>query len=235
VTEPEAVEYLPGRLADVYPAPDGSPVLLLWHGSGGDERDVLRPLASAVAAAGVAVVVPDWRLYSPDLGRRELLASLEYALSYAADFGGDQGRVALAGWSAGAAAAAGLTLRPEVYGGWRPVGLAGLAGAYGMWAPTTGSAPLDDAATTDTPPVPVRLAHGTRDEVVGVESSRSFADALRARGWPVTLDEPAVDHAGAVLTEYDPSIRRCRPSERPEVVAARDAVVDAVVRAARAS
>lgn len=227
---PEPVEYLPGRLADVYPGePDGSgPVVLLWHGSGGDERDVLRPLASAVAAAGAVVFVPDWRLDSADRGRRHLLASLEYALSYAADFGGDPLRVALAGWSAGAAAAAGVALRPEVYGGWRPVALVGLAGAYAMTAPTTGTVPLTDAATSDAAPVPTRLVHGTRDDVVGVASSRRFAEALRARGWPVSLDEPAVDHAGIALTEYDPATSRCRPSERPEVEAARATIVGAV-------
>jgi predicted esterase len=233
VTEPEVVEYLPGRLADVYPAPDGSPVLLLWHGSGGDERDVLRPLAAAVAAAGVVVVVPDWRIDAADSGRRHLLVSLEYTLSYAADFGGDPARVALAGWSAGAAAAVGLALRPDVFGGWRPTGVAGLAGAYAARAATTASRPIDDAAATTAAGVSVRLVHGTLDDVVPVECSRALAEALRARGWPVTLDEPPLDHAGIVLTEYDPAISRCRPSTRPEVAAARDAIVRAVVGAAR--
>ena len=76
---------------------------------------------------------------------------------------------------------------------------------------------------------PHRHAHGTRDEIVPVERSRELATALRARGWSVSLDEPDVDHAGIVLTEYDPVTRRCLPSQRPDVAATRATVVDAIV------
>jgi predicted dienelactone hydrolase len=45
------------------------PVVLLWHGVGPDERDVLEPLARATAALGLMVFVPDWQSDAPDGGR----------------------------------------------------------------------------------------------------------------------------------------------------------------------
>ncbi|BAJ31914.1 MULTISPECIES: hypothetical protein [Kitasatospora] len=57
------------------PLPAALPAVLLWHGRGADEREVLAPLARAAAALGVLVVVPDWRPDGPDGGRADLLAS----------------------------------------------------------------------------------------------------------------------------------------------------------------
>jgi len=55
-----AEEYQRGRLIEVVRPVDAraAPVVLLWHGSGPDERDALVPLAASIAARGpVAVAV----------------------------------------------------------------------------------------------------------------------------------------------------------------------------------
>ena len=62
------VPYGLGKALDVYrPGNDAVvPVVLLWHGVGPDERDVLGALATAAAERGVMVLVPDWRRDSAD-------------------------------------------------------------------------------------------------------------------------------------------------------------------------
>ncbi|MEU1309579.1 alpha/beta hydrolase [Streptomyces cinnamoneus] len=230
-----------GKLVDVHrpaPAPAAGPVptVLLWHGTGPDERDVLRPLATAVAALGALVLVPDWRSDEPDRGRAHLLASLEYARARAASFGGDGERMVLAGWSAGAPAALGVALHPEVAGGWRPSAVVGIASRYDVPARTTGTPPLTDlaAGTPGVPvPVPVALVHGTADALMDPAHSRAARDALMAHRWPVLSEEiPGADHAGAIMTEYDPARGRCRPSEDERVRAAGELTARTIARAA---
>lgn len=135
-----------GQALDVYRRGDLQeplPVVLLWHGRGADERDVLAPLASAVAAEGVLVLVPDWRPDAPDGGRSHLAESVAFARRDAGRFGGDPERFVLAGWSLGAKAAIGVALNPEGLDGWRPTAVVGIAGGYGSAAPTTGDVSLD--------------------------------------------------------------------------------------------
>lgn len=203
------IEYADGRRLDVH-RPEGvhdGATVLLWHGSGPDERDVLAPLGRRVAAAGVVVIVPDWRSDAADGGRGDLLGSLRWARSHAAEHGGHTHRIVLAGWSLGARAAAGVVTRPEVVGGWRPRALVGLAASYDEPAPITGSTPLEDLGRT--PPLATWLVHGTRDEVVAPEGSRRLAAALVDAGWPVRFTEPVTDHAGVIGTRYDRGRRLC--------------------------
>ena len=101
--------YRPGRIAA---ATGPEPVVLLWHGVGPDERDVLEPLARATAALGAMVFVPDWRSDAPDGGRANLLGSVSFTRQQAPGLGGDAEAIALAGWSRGGRAAAGLAVRP---------------------------------------------------------------------------------------------------------------------------
>ncbi|MEV5505677.1 alpha/beta hydrolase [Streptomyces orinoci] len=213
-----------GKSIDIYrPAAPSAPLptVLLWHGIGPDEREVLRPLATAVAAAGVVVLVPDWRSDAPDGGRAHLLDSLAFCRERAESLGGDAQRITLAGWSAGAPAALGVALHPEVAEGWRPAAVVGLASRYDRPARTTGIPPLDDLAAGRLPtPVPVRLIHGTGDTEIGPEHSRTAAAALAAHDWPVLLEEITADHAGVLASEYDPALGRCRPSADAEVQAA---------------
>lgn len=200
-------------LLDIHPA--GGPTVLLWHGRGRSQREVLAPLAEAVAALGTTVLVPDWRPDLPDGGWGDLRASVRFARWYAGD------GLTLAGWSLGARAAVSAALRPELLDGWRPAAVVGIASnylraenAWGLPAPVDA---LDGAA-----PLPVRLVHGTADRVADPRGSRTLHALLRERGWPASLTELPADHAGVVGTRYDPGRGRCLPSDAPDRTAARD-------------
>jgi predicted esterase len=200
------------------------PVVLLWHGVGVAERDVLAPLAQAISRAGAVVIVPDWRSSAADRGRAHLLASLTFARTQLDAYGGDSSRFVLAGWSRGARAGMGLVLRPEFANGWRPGAFVGIAGGYGPRprgqnsdAPTTGSIPLDDARSAAAATVPVTLVHGTADPVVDIGQSRNLASVLRGRGWDVTLTEiHGADHSSIVWADYDSARQRSRPGDSPQ-------------------
>lgn len=63
-------EYVEGLWADVHGHPaDAGEIVLLWHGRGPSERDVLEPIASALTTVGRLVVVPDWDSTAYDGGR----------------------------------------------------------------------------------------------------------------------------------------------------------------------
>ncbi|MDT0449315.1 alpha/beta hydrolase [Streptomyces hesseae] len=238
-TSAETVTMPHGKALDVHrPAPGAvrPPVVLLWHGVGPDERDVMRPLAEAVAREGLLVLVPDWRSDEPDGGRAQLLASLEFARARAAELGGDPGRFVLAGWSAGGSAAVGVALRPDIAGGPRPAAVVSIASRYDLPNRTTGTVPLADLADltdlAETSVVPISLVHGTADALIPAERSQELRDALAARHWPVLLEEPVTDHAGVIMTEYDPAAGRCRPSEDPGVLTAGRTTARTIARAA---
>lgn len=214
------IPYGHGQFLDIYRPDDAgpAPTVLLWHGVGPAERDVLEPLATTTASYGLTVVVPDWRSDAADEGRAHLLASLDFARSGAAGRGDDA--VVLAGWSRGGRCAAAVGVRPDAVGGWRPLGVVCLAAGFTRPAPVTGTSPIKDLLTGDATPVPFWLAHGSQDTVVEVSASREFAAALAKKGWPVRFEEQPTDHAGVVRTEYDPDIKRCRPATAAHAVAA---------------
>ncbi|MCW7985922.1 hypothetical protein XF35_11380 [Streptomyces platensis subsp. clarensis] len=225
-----------GKQLDVYRpagAPRPTPTVLLWHGIGPDERDVLEPLARATAALGALVLVPDWRSDAADAGRAHLLESLAFARKEAGGLGGDGESFVLAGWSAGAGAALGVALRPEIVEGWRPRAVVGVAGRYDVPARTTGTAPLADLAAGRDLGVPVHLVHGTRDTVVDARYSRDLTEALQAPGRAVTLQEPETDHAGVIMTAYDPAADRCVPTTAEHAVRAGRVVAGVLAEAAR--
>jgi dienelactone hydrolase len=241
------VDYGLGKLADTYlPTRGGpAPLALLWHGIGVDERDVLEPLATEVAALGVAVVVPDWESEVPDGGRAHLLASLDFARGLARDrpaelMTGRDGEFVLVGWSRGGRMAASLALNPVTAGGWRPSAVVCLAGGFHRQTvmSAAGNGPIADLAAaadgaTEAKPVPFHLVHGTRDSRVNIQQSRDFAAAAAGRGWPIRLTEPNTDHAGVIMTEYDPARRRCRPTIEPHAVTAGRLSARTIAQAAR--
>ncbi|MTE21247.1 alpha/beta hydrolase [Streptomyces sp. TRM43335] len=235
-TEQGVVHEPGGRLLDVHrPAhgPAAAPTVLPWHGRGPDERDVLAPLARQAASLGFVVVVPDWRPDAPDGGWGHLRASVRFARERAGEFGGDTGRIVLAGWSLGAYAAVSVAVRPELMDGWRPAAVAGIAGRYLWERPEMGLGNLRDAlAATPAAPVPVHLVHGTADDIAPVHHPRNFVSVLDRWGWPVTLTETDADHASAVMTEYDPARQRCVPARDAGALEAGRATARALARAA---
>ncbi len=225
-----------GKAVDIYRpstrgGPDPLPAVLIWHGMGPDERDILRPVAAAVAAGGTVVFAPDWRSDAPDRGRAHLLDSLEFVRKEAAGHGADADRLVVAGWSAGAGAAVGLVTRPDLFDAPRPAAVVGLAGRYDVPARTTGTAPLDDVVAHAPEAAPVHLVHGTEDGL-DVTHSRVFAEALAARSWPVRLVEPVSDHAGVLMSEYDAVVGRCVPSASEWARVGGEATVEAILSAA---
>ena len=206
------------RVLDVYRPKDGGhdlPVVLLWHGSGPNERDALAGLARAVASQGCLCLVPDWQSDDVIRGRRDLLESLSFTLSRSERWGGHGGRIALAGWSLGANAAADVVLHPGVVDGWRPRALVGIAGSYDG-SPIT-DFPLAEGRASDTG-VRCVLIHGIQDSVVPVQRSRDTHQALQEWGWSSVLREVDTDHAGVIGARYDPTSSRCIPERTPQFV-----------------
>ncbi|MER7582916.1 alpha/beta hydrolase [Kitasatospora sp. NPDC097691] len=215
----DVIPYADGRLSDVHRPGTGAaglaPVVLLWHGSGPNERDVLRPLAREAAGRGLLVLVPDWSCQQADGGAAELRASLAHARRVAAEFGGDPARLVLAGWSLGGREAIAVATHPDTPAELRPIAAVGIASQYTDPAATTGDAPLDHLASGPSP-VPLWLVHGTADEIVDVEHTRKLAAAVPA----AALLELPTDHAGVVMTAYSPEARRCLPATATDTLEA---------------
>jgi predicted esterase len=215
---------------DVHRPNDGAsrlPVVLLWHGRGPDERDVLDPLAHEAASRRLVVVVPDWRASADDGGNEALRASLGFATSRAHEFGGDPERLVLAGWSLGATAGLGLVLAAES----PAIGFVGMASSYGDVSPTTGRV-LSDHLGDGIPATPIWLLHGIRDELVPVEQGRAMAEMFADQGARIHWHEFDTDHAGIVMSRYDRSTRRCVPSDQDHAVMAGRGTADFLTLAA---
>ncbi len=237
VDREQGVTYGPsGKLLDAYRPADAAvpvPTVLLWHGVGPDERDVMASLAREAAALGLAVLVPDWRSDASDGGWAHLTESIAFAREHATAFGGIPERIVLAGWSLGALAAADVVSNPDRVVGWRPTAFVGIAGRYTADKPLMGvRSPADAVAAGGSFPVPVHLVHGTADPVVDVQESRAFHAALVRRGHTVQLTETAADHAGVVRAEYSPEHDRCLPARGDSAVQAGATTAATLARAA---
>ncbi|MEU6083614.1 alpha/beta hydrolase fold domain-containing protein [Streptomyces sp. NPDC047108] len=236
LTECRTVRGPHGKLIDVHQPRSplaGAAAVLLWHGSSPDDRQVLAPLARAVARHGVPVFVPDWRPDASDHGRAHLLGSRDFVLREADAYGADPERIVLAGWSAGAPAALALALRAEADGHPPPAAVVGIASRYDVPARTTGTCPLDDLADTTAALVPVALVHGTADTTIAPAHSRTLLSALERTGRPVTLEEvPGADHGHVVMASYDPELGRCRPATAEHALRAGETTAQVIVRTA---
>ena len=110
-------------VTDVFAPSDGDqlPVVVMLHGTGG-EREVMEPLARAVAEEGVVVYLPSWPVIDQvavfpgdddEPFRRQaeaVVCALRFARRTAAEYGGDPDDLTLFGHSGGATAGARVAL-----------------------------------------------------------------------------------------------------------------------------
>jgi acetyl esterase/lipase len=178
------------------------PVLFFIYGGGWylGRRQEYAAVGRAFAKLGFLVAIADYRLFPevrfPAFVEDSGLA-LNFVIANAGAYGGDAGRIVLAGQSSGAYNAMMLALQPERFGvsglGPRLRGLVGLAGPYDFY-------PFDVKVSIDafggvrepeqTQPInldvshapPMFLAHGDKDVSVGPYHTVRMSKKLREAG-----------------------------------------------------
>ena len=201
--------------------PHPRPVLVFIHGGSwesGDGADY-HFIGRTFARHGYVVVLPSYRLASEGVYPRMLedgAQALAWVRGHIAGYGGDPGRVVLAGHRAGAYNGAMLALerhglrRAGVEDGFVK-GVVGLAGPYDFHPFTSDSARRAFGHVTppeQTQPIrfvrgdapPMLLITGTGDTTVKPRNTIALAAALRQAGAPVEeLYLPGVDHSQIVM------------------------------------
>lgn len=175
----------------------------------------------ALASRGFVVAVPDYRLV-PEVRYPAFLqdnaAAVRWVRAHAAEWGGDPGRIVLAGHSAGAYDAAMLATDPRWLGADRSAvrGWIGLAGPYDFLpldGPVTRAAFGGAADPRETQPVthagagdpPALLMTGSKDRTVLPRNSDALAARLTAAGVAVERRRyPALGHVGMVTAIAKP-------------------------------
>ena len=178
----------------VPPRGDSRDTLLLLHGTGGDERDLLE--LGAELGQGAGLLSPRGKVLENGMPRffRRLAMGVfdvedlkyrthelaQFVKTAAKHYGFDAGRVTALGYSNGANIAASLLLlHPDV-----------LAGAV-LLRPMV---PLIPDRLPDLENVPVFLAAGKRDPIVRPEQTAKLAELLREAGADVDLEWSAGGH-----------------------------------------
>ncbi|MCK9513369.1 MAG: alpha/beta hydrolase [Pigmentiphaga sp.] len=221
----------PDQRLDVFLPPQGSgpwPTVVFWHGGGWTNggKEWCSFMAPALAAAGVALVAPSYRLL-PDVPYPEPMRDAAAAVRWLRDHGGEVGLSPegwiLAGHSAGGQIAALLAVEPR----WlREAGvpLERIAGCYAVSAtfnrrnlnPAVGEAHLQPGAPEAVQPdSPLALAEqaftdyllvwGTAEHARVDVTGRAMAERLAAAERPVaTAIEPGGTHFSMHLDHGDP-------------------------------
>jgi acetyl esterase/lipase len=212
------------------------PVLLYLHGGAwmiGDKREQGLPMMHHLAERGAVCFTANYRLSPRATWPAHLddcRQALEWVREHAAEYGGDPGRIVVAGGSAGGHLAALLALSP---GGPPVAGCVGLYGVYDFTDAETGHTPqllrllerhvmkqlrAEQAAIfaeasprshvhAEAPPFLV--VHGRNDTLVPVSTARAFVTALReVSKVPVAYVElPLTQHAFDVF--WSPRTAAC--------------------------
>ena len=194
---------------DVYEPVVGGPpgpLVVFFYGGGwrNGDKDNYEFVASALTAAGMTVVIPDYRLY-PDVRFPAFIedgaTAVAWSMQNANRFGADANAVFVMGHSAGAHIAATLAYDRR-YMNAEPVaqeiaGFVGLSGPYDFLPfsfdyldslfPEENRA-LSQPVNLVTPKAPpTLLIHGTADKTVRPSNSESLERKLRSNGVPVDL------------------------------------------------
>ena len=174
------------------------PVVVFFYGGGwsSGSRSEYGFAGAAYAGQQFVAVVPDYRLVPQarfPAFVEDGAAAVRWAQANAGRFGGDPGRITVAGHSAGGYIAAMLALDPR----WLPAGTIKAAallaapldfapfddqrslGAFGHWPDPADTQPVSFVSRGDPP---VFLAHGGKDRTVYPRNSRNLASRLGASG-----------------------------------------------------
>ena len=225
----------PRQKLDIY-APahgaQGAPVLIFFYGGAWNSgrRQDYAFAGQALASRGFVTVVPDYRLapqWRYPAFMQDAASATRWVRDHVADYGGDPGRISLAGHSAGGYIAVMLALDAEFLHAVAvdPAtirAVAGLSGPYDFLPLDVDSTKVafggypDLAATQPIGHVhpgapPMFLAWGAADTLVGPRNIAHLSAALRAAGDEVeTRIYPGVSHADTVLA-LSPLFRRKAP------------------------
>jgi len=225
----------PRQRLDVW-VPSGAPgphPLVVWFYGGSwrrGERAEYRFVAEALAAGGVATVIPDYRLYPAGAFPgflEDAAAAIAWAASHAGALGADPRAIFVAGHSAGAHIALMLALDPRWLAGagfdrGRLAGAIGLAGPYDFLPLTDPAVAAVFAAAPDlraTQPItfadasapPLLLLTGAADQVVGPGNALRLAARVNAAGGNAEVQGyPGLGHIG-LLTALAPLFRGRAP------------------------
>lgn len=212
------------RKLDIY-VPDGlkapAPVILFFYGGSWESgaKSDYKAFGQAFASKGIVTVVADYRLY-PQVKYPAFVEDGAQALVYVhnriAAYGGDPGRLFVAGHSAGAYNAVMLAAEPDFVraAGGDPAwihGVIGISGPYDF-LPLTASDLIDmfhGANNQEAMPInhvngprpPALLVTGDGDSTVGPGNTVRMAARLQAHGGQVTqIHYPGVGHIGIILS-----------------------------------
>jgi acetyl esterase/lipase len=219
----------PRHTLDIY-APEkmavSAPVVVFFYGGGWETgtKEMYPFVGYSLAAQGLVVVIPDYRLHPAvefPAFMNDAAEAVTWTRANAARFGGDAGRLFLMGHSAGAQIATLLSMDPEYLlsvsasAEERSIcGVVGLAGPYdflplreglravfGPEANWPKSQPIN-YVSADAPPM--LLLTGTSDGAVHYGNTLRLAERLREKGGKVE-DEfyPGLGHTGIIAALSD--------------------------------
>lgn len=218
---------------DIYRPRTGNlpaPVVVFFYGGAwkNGHRSYYRPLGRAFAGAGYVCVVADYRLYPEVCFPRfneDAAQAIHWVRQNIEASGGDPGRIAVIGHSAGAHIGATIALDPSYLKAHdlEPdtiKAFAGIAGPYSADLTTYDTTSAIFGSTTDkeaTRPIklierggsapPMLLLHGERDRTVYVQNSTNLANAVNAHGGTAaTAIYPTLGHID-ILFALAPAFR----------------------------
>jgi len=202
---------------------DGSaPLIVIFHGGGDHGNDGLEPLAATLADRGAVVAVPPYFSGQPRSQNEvrqtfeNVICSIRYARTRAAEFGADPASLTVVGFSYGGYPATALALASEDAYDFDclegishiPQTVVGLGGAYyydpkvttlGWSEPFSEFTSLGNLGNNQG--VRVSLVHGSRDTNSPVDHAESLYTKLEAAGYAVALEILDTRHAELI----DPS------------------------------
>jgi acetyl esterase/lipase len=219
----------PRHTLDVYApeaVPASAPVVVFFYGGGWETgaKEMYRFVGYSLAAQGLVVVIPDYRLHPAaefPAFMKDAAEAVAWTRTNVARFGGDPEKLFLMGHSAGAHIATLLSMDPEYLISASPTvdqhsicGVIGLAGLYdflplrgelqavfGPEANWPKSQPIN-YVSANAPPM--LLLTGTSDGAVPYDNTLHLAERLRAKGATVEADlYPGIGHTGIIAALSD--------------------------------